>query len=268
MEKVSLKEKHKWINEMNMMIWSNNTIDANAKNALYREIMNVIGMDMTTEQLEIKKIQILESIKNSRKDTMNKVTNDLKNPVNLNNVSDIKDIDTLNRPNGQVITSVQKNDGSIYVKDSSYSGDIDKVVSEVANNAKNKNLTREELTSEAFKEMDRRQIPINMSNINNLNINSSQAQNYTNMAKDNNVMINKEYGVMVDSSNNIYDLRNQNNQSMSYDNNQNVLDKPKVKTYARNNKQVNDAAFVDAALVGMVTFYAGILGLCSIFSQM
>lgn len=273
MDKATLKEKQNWISEMTGIIWSSKTISPEEKERLDKELISIVGKNITKNELEQKKQEILLKIETEQKKTVNEVANDLRNPQNLTNISSIKDISTLNRSNGEVITSFQRNDGSINIMDSSFSGNIEQVVDEVAKKNQNGDLNKVSLTDEAFKEMQRRQIPISMTDINKSGLTQRQIEGLMQTQKESdNLMINSEYQIMVDNNNRLTELRNNKSENSvsqhEQQSNAMVQEKPKVYTKIRSTKGFNDAAFVDAALLGAITFYAGVLGLCAIFSKM
>ena len=128
MQKVGLEEKTKFRNELKKIIYSNPGIDAVTKQQIDLEIgKKLFGVAVTKDDLERIKSETLDLLKNKVNKVVDKVSDNLVQPK-TSNISGVQDINTLKKDGGTVITSVKTDDGSIYVKDSSYSGNIREVV--------------------------------------------------------------------------------------------------------------------------------------------
>lgn len=271
MKKVGLNEKEKFMREMKIIIYNTPGLDASIKqNTEVYMRTKLMTSVKNIEELQQLKQEILMNLEKSKNKVVNKVAEDLTQPKKAN-INEINDINTLKKDNGTVITSVKTNDGSIYVKDSSYSGDIKQVVEEVAKS--NPDLTASEIENQSFRVMQQRQININTTNVNNSGYDNKTKENITKLPGDNK-QVSREYGIAIDSDNRITDLNNiQNGNSYNYesekenDYEKTYVEKPKTKVLTMG-KKFNDAAFVDAMLLGSITLYTGILGLCAIFSKM
>lgn len=273
MEKAGLDYKTNWHAEMLRTIYSTPGIDAVTKINLEKSIKSVLTEVKTKEDLELMKQDINVKLGKDNKKTIDKIAEELKDPKKVIG-SNIESINTLNRNDGTVITSVKTNNGSIYVKDSSYSGNMKEIVTEVAN--KNPALENNQLASEAFREMQRRQIDIPMSNINTAKISDNSKKQLSQLSGDNK-QINIEKQILVDEKNRLIDLRNmhiedKDNEEQYEGKSREISMQPKSKAKVLTKKiagiKINDAAFVDAMLLGGITLYAGILGLCVLFSKM
>ena len=271
MQKVGLEEKTKFRNELKKIIYSNPGIDAVTKQQIDLEIgKKLFGVAVTKDDLERIKSETLDLLKNKVNKVVDKVSDNLVQPK-TSNISGVQDINTLKKDGGTVITSVKTDDGSIYVKDSSYSGNIREVVSEVAK--QNPNMTSQEMENKAFNTIQQRQIDIPMMSINTLD--EKQRENLSKLPGDNK-RVNPQYQILVDERNRLMDLKNMQNNSdeFSMDDAKNMSRSnsmaPKAKQLVKRLPGIkfDDAAFVDAMLLGGITLYAGILGLCAIFTKM
>lgn len=273
MERAGLDYKTNWQAEMLRTIYSTPGIYAVTKINLEKSIKSVLTEAKTKEDLETMKQDINVKLGKQNKETINKVTEELKDPKKVIG-SNIESINTLNRDNGTVITSVKTSSGSIYVKDSSYSGNMKEIVTEVAN--KNPALEDNELSNEAFREMQRRQIDIPMSDINTAKISDNSKKQLSKLPGDNK-QINMEKQILVDERNRLIDLKNMHMEDKDDEAKyggqaRGIAMQPKSKAKVLTKKiagiKINDAAFVDAMLLGGITLYAGLLGLCALFSKM
>lgn len=274
MEKAGLDYKRTWYEEMKKNIYSTPGIDSVTKINLEKTIKLVLTEPKTKEELETMKQDVLVKLGKQNNQTINKVAEELKDPKKAEGISNVENINTLRREDGTVITSIKTNDGSIHVKDSSYSGDMKEVVTEVATN--NPDMEKSELTNEAFREIQRRQIDIPVTSINNANLDQKTKDKLVKLPGDNK-QISKEYQILVDEKNRLMDLKDaqmQNHDSeQEYDGQtKGITMQPKSKAKVFTKKiagiKINDAAFVDAMLLGGITLYAGLLGLCALFSKM
>lgn len=278
MEKVGLEEKTRFRNELKNIIYKNPGIDAVTKQVIDSELeKKLFGVSVTKDDLERIKKETLDLLDKKVSKIVDKVSDNLAQPKK-SNISGVQDINTLTKDNGAVITSVKTNDGSIYVKDSSYSGNIRDVVGEVAK--QNPNMTSQEMENKAFNTIQQRQIDIPMVSINTLD---EKTRESVSKLPGDNKKINNEYQILVDERNRLMDLKNiQNNSNQfSMDDGQNISESnymtPKSNSMAPKSKQLvksiagikfNDAAFVDAMLLGGITLYTGVLGLCALLTKM
>lgn len=272
MERANLDYKTNWQTEMLRSIYSTPGIDAQTKIELEKSIKSVLTEVKTKEDLELMKQDINIKLGKQNKETINKVTEELKDPKKAQGINNIESINTLNRNDGTVITSVKTDDGSIHVKDSSYSGNMKEIVTEVAN--KNPDLKDNELASKAFREMQRRQIDVSMSDINTAKISDNSKKQLSQLPGDNK-QINMEKQILVDERNRLIDLKNMHmedkgDEAQYEGQTRGIAMQPKSKVLTKKiaGIKINDAAFVDAMLLGGITLYAGLLGLCVLFSKM
>ena len=163
MEKATLSDKIRTRNELKDMIYKNSELSGVDKMSLERMMASDLDKAQTKEDINRIKEKVQNALKVEKKKVVQEVATNIKDPKKMVG-SEISSVSTLNRDNGNVITSIKSKDGSIYVKDSSYSGNINQVVTEVAK--ANTGMDKNELTNAAFKEMQNRQIDINMTPIN------------------------------------------------------------------------------------------------------
>lgn len=272
MEKATLSDKIRTRNELKDMIYKNSELSGVDKMSLEKMMASDLDKAQTKEDINRIKEKVQNALKVEKKKVVQEVATNIKDPKKLVG-SEISSVSTLNRDNGNVITSIKSKDGSIYVKDSSYSGNINQVVTEVAK--ANTGMDKNELTNAAFKEMQNRQIDINMTPINSSGY-SENEKIALNAIRGDNKRVNSEYQILIDEKNRLTDLKNMQlnsenkeiEQNVDGKSNEKVEAKGKVKVLKMTLPNINDAAFVDAMLLGTITLYTGILGLCAIFSKM